>query len=107
MNPWPISPLGTNDLNFAVVNYDFTGLTASELGPLPPMEDAIDSSLADFTTSIADQTTLIASMDGDLNDLGNVVNEMSSDDFDQVLADLAGIASAGDGLLTDFVGLIG
>lgn len=107
MNPWPISPLGPNDLNFAVKNYDFTGLTASELGPLPPLEDAIDSNLADMATSIADQTTLIASMDGDLDDLGNVLNELSNDDFDQILADLAKIASAGDAMLNDFANLVG
>ncbi len=107
MNPWPISPLGPKDLAFAAVNYDFTGLTADQLGPLPNLETAMDAHLADISTSIADQVVLVDSMAGDLDDLGNVLNELASDDFDQILADLAGIASAGDGLLNDFTTLAG
>ena len=107
MNPWPISPLSPKDLAFTAVNYDFTGLTANELGPLPQLEAAMDANLADIGTSIADQTVLVASMAGDLDDLSNVLNELANDDFDQILADLAGIASAGDGLLNDFTTLAG
>ncbi len=106
MNPWPISPLDTKALDFGIVNYDFTGLTASELGPLPQLEAAMDSNLADIATSIADQTVLVDSMASDLEDLGNVLNELATDDFEQVLADLAGIAAAGDGMLHDLSGLI-
>jgi hypothetical protein len=105
MNPWPIAPLGTNDLDFATVNYDFTGLTAGDLSPTAGMLDAIDSAAADFSVSLADQTTLIDSMAGDLDDLGKVVDEMAGDDFEQIAADLAGIASTGDSLLSSFAGL--
>jgi hypothetical protein len=90
-----------------VVNYDFTELTAGELADLPNLEAAIDASLLEATASVADQAVLIASMAGDLDDLGNVLNEMASDDFEQIAADLAGIASAGDGLLSGFTGLAG
>jgi hypothetical protein len=99
--PWPIRPLGTKDLAFAVKSYDFTGLTAHGLNGTPELLGAIDAAAAEFTTSLADQTVLIASMAGDLDDLGVILNEMSTDDFEQVLADLAGIAAAGDGLLSD------
>jgi hypothetical protein len=107
VSTWPISPLSDRDLTFAVVNYDFTSLTANELSSLPNLETAIDTALADFGTSVADQTALIASMAGDLDDLGNILNELSTDDFDQVLADLAGAASAADGMLNDFNVLVG
>ena len=107
MNPWPIAPLSTRRQQFAVIDYFFRDLTASELGPLPPLEDFLDTTLVDAAASLADQTVLIASMDGDLNDLGNILNELATDDFDQILADLAAIASAGDTLLNDFSGLIG
>ncbi len=107
MNPWPISPLGTKDLTFGVVNYDFTGLTANELAPLQSLEGAMDTNLADIGTSIADQAVLIDSMAGDLDDLGNVLNELQTDDFEQILADLAGLAAAGDGMLKDFSDLAG
>ena len=106
MSTWPISPLTPRDLDFAVVNYDFTGLTAGEMGDLPQLEATIDSLLADFGRSIADQTVLLASTASDLDDLGNVLNEMSTDDFDQVLADLAGIAATGDGLLGNLTSVI-
>jgi hypothetical protein len=107
LSTWPIAPLGPNDLNFGVVNYDFTGLTAGELADLPNLEAAIDATLSDFGASIADQAVLIASMAGDLDDLSNVLNELASDDFEQVAADLAGIASAGDSLLNGFTLLAG
>ena len=107
MSTWPIAPLGTNDLNFGVVNYDFTGLTAGELADLPNLEAAIDATLADFGTSLADQAVLIDSIAGDLDDLNILLNEMASDDFEQILADLAGIAAASDGLLSGFTALAG
>jgi len=107
MNPWPISPLGTQDLDFAVVNYGFTDLTGNEIGPLPPLEAAMDTELADIAASIADQTILIASMAGDLDDLFSILNEVGTDDFGQVLADLAGTASTGDSLLNDFTSIFG
>ncbi len=105
MNPWPITPLGTKDLDFAVVNYDFTGLTADHLGPLPPLEGAMDSILNDITTSLADQSVLIASMDGTFDDFSKMLNEVGSDDFDTVLGSLGGSASTGDSLLNDYVTL--
>jgi len=104
---WPILPLGANDLTFGVVNYDFTGLTAGELADLPNLEAAIDATLADFGTSLADQAVLIDSMTGDVDDLNIVLNEMGTDDFEQIAADLAGIASAGDSLLSGFTVLAG
>ena len=107
MNPWPIAPLGPKDLAFVAVNYDFTGLTADQLSPLPSLEAAMDATLQDVATSIADQTVLIDSMAGDLDDLSNVLNELATDDFEQILADLAVIAAAGDGMLGDFAGTIG
>jgi|SRR5579864_1228331 len=107
MNPWPISPLTPQDLDFAVVNYDFVGLTADQLGPLPPLEDFMDTTSLDLAASIADQVVLIDSMAGDLDDLTTILNELANDDFEQILADLAGIASAGDSLLSDFTTLAG
>jgi hypothetical protein len=107
LSTWPIAPLGPKDLTFGVVNYDFTGLTAGELADLPNLEAAIDATLADFGASVADQAVLIASMAGDLDDLGKVLNELASDDLEQILADLAGIASAGDSLLSGFTALAG
>jgi hypothetical protein len=106
MNPWPIAPLAESDLDFAVVNYDFTTLTATELGPADPLLAAIDSSLTEFGTSLADQTVLIDSMAGDLDDLGKVLDELATDDFEQIAADLAGIASTGDGILNDLTKLL-
>lgn len=107
MNPGPIAPLTPKDLAFGAVKYDFTGLTADELAPLPQLEAAMDTNLADIGTSIADQAVLIDSMAGDLDDLGNVLNELATDDFGQILGDLAGIATAGDAMLKDFGDLIG
>jgi hypothetical protein len=99
--PWPISPLGPRDLTFAVKSYDFTTLTARGLAGTPELLAGIDAAAAEFGASLADQTVLIASMAGDLDDLGIILREMQTDDFEQVLADLAGIAAAGDGLLSD------
>jgi hypothetical protein len=106
VNPWPIPPLGTKDLDFAVVNYDFTGLTAGELGSLPPLEAAMDLDLFDIAKSIADQTVLIASMDGLFDDAANIPNEVGNDDFDTVRRDLSKSASAGDSLLKDYLTLV-
>jgi hypothetical protein len=105
VNPWPIAPLAPKDLDFAIVNYGFTDLTAGDLGPLPPLESFLDSSLLDFAASIADQTVLIDSMAGDLDDLFSILNELGSDDFTSVLADLGTIASAGDSLLNSYIAL--
>lgn len=107
MNPWPISPLTPSDLDFAVVAYDFSSLTANELAPLPDLEVFMDSTLLDFAASLADQTALIDSMAGDLDDLSVILDELATDDFEQILADLAGIASTGDGLLNDLTNLVG
>lgn len=104
MNPWPISPLGANDLNFAVVNYDFSSLTADSLSEGPGIENAIDLSLADFSTSIADQTSEIAVMFDGLDDLLNIVGEIDASPLDGVLGELANTASAGDATLGDFQG---
>jgi hypothetical protein len=104
--PWPIAPLAQSDLDFAIVNYDFTGLTADQLGPGDGLLTAIDSSLADFLQSVADQTLLIASMASDLDDLAAVLSEIDADDASQIIADLAGISAAGDTLLGGFTSLI-
>jgi hypothetical protein len=105
VNPWPIAPVAASDLYFAVVAYDFTSLTGEETSQEDPLLDALDLVNADFATSIADQTVLIASMANDLDDLGKVLNEIATDDFEAIAADLAGIAAAGDGILTDFAKL--
>jgi hypothetical protein len=107
VNPWPISPLAQSDLDFAIVNYDFTGLTADKLGPTDGLLAAMDTTIPDFGQSIADQILLIASMDSDLDDLPIILTEMNIDDSAQVLSDLAGIAAAGDSLLNNFTGLAG
>jgi hypothetical protein len=107
LTPWPIAPLGTKDLSFGVVNYDFTGLTAGELAELPNIEAAIDASLLDAAASVADQAVLIASMAGDLDDLGTVLYEITANDIGPFLAWLDQNAAAGDGLLADFALLAG
>jgi hypothetical protein len=107
VNAGPIAPLTAKDLTFAVKNYDFTGLTADQLSPLPQLEAVMDSNALDLAASIADQAVLIASMASDIADLGQVLNEVSFVDFSPIYADLAGIASAGDGMLNDFGSLIG
>lgn len=98
MNPWPIAPLSTLNLNFRPVNYDFTNLTASELGDLPNMLASIDQTLNEFITSILDQSNLIASMEHDLDDLGQVLSEIDTDNFESVAQELAGIAGGVDTL---------
>jgi len=105
VSTWPIPLLGTNDLDFAVVNYDFTGLTAGDFGPLLGLEGTIDFTLQEFLLSVVDQGKLITSMDGDLDDLGAILNEVGNDDFESVLAELPGIATAGDSMLNDFTSL--
>ncbi len=107
MSAWPITPLGANDLDFAVVNYDFTGLTASELTPLQNFDDGFDLTLADTITSVADQTILIASMAGDVDDLGTILDELASDDFSQILAELAALEALAGRELNDFLSLFG
>jgi hypothetical protein len=107
MNAWPIAPLSTNDLNFAVVNYDFSGLTASELGDTGISLINLDILANEFAISLSDQGRLIASMAGDLDDLGNILGELAVDDSDQVIADLAALAAVGDGLLGDFANFFG
>lgn len=106
MNPWPIAPLGTKDLDFAIVNYGFTDLAANDLGPLPPLEIAMDLDLADIAASIADQAVLIASMDGIFDDAAGIIDEISGDDFNTVLADLGSAATTGDSLLSDYTTLV-
>jgi hypothetical protein len=106
-NPWPIAPLSASDLDFAVVDYDFTGLTADALADLPNLEAAMDELLAEIATSIADQTILIASMADDLDDLYTILDEVANDDVESVLADLAGIAAAGDSMLGDATTAVG
>jgi hypothetical protein len=107
MNPWPIAPLGTKDLNFGVVNYDFTGLTGGELTDLPILEAAIDFSLGEAAASVADQAVLIASMAGDLDDLSTVLYEITANDIGPFLAYLDQNAAAGDPMLGDLATLIG
>jgi len=102
MNPWPIAPLAPTDLNFAVVNYDFSGLTASELADTGISLINLDILANEFSISLSDQARLIASMAGDLDDLGNILSELGTGDFDQVLAELAALAAIGDGFLLDF-----
>jgi len=102
MNPWPIAPIGTNDLDFAVVNYDFSGLTASELGNTGINDILLGLLENEFSISLSAQTRLIASMAGDLDDLGNILSELGTDNFDQVLSELASLAAIGDGLLLEF-----
>lgn len=106
MNTWPIAPLRPKDLDFAVVNYDFTGLAADSLGPLPPLESAMDTDLVDIAASIADQTVLIASMDGIFDDAAGILDELANDNFNQVLGVFAGIQAAGDSLLNDYTTLV-
>jgi len=102
MNPWPIAPIGTKDLEFAVVNYDFSGLTASELADTGISLINLDILANEFSISLSDQARLIASMAGDLDDLGNILSELGTGDFDQVLSELAALAAIGDGLLLEF-----
>lgn len=107
MNPWPIAPITEKDLDFATVNYDFTGFTASALADGPAMETFLDATLADGAASVADQAVLIASMDDDIGGLGGILGEIGVDDFETGMADLPNVTTAGDSLLTDFTNLIG
>lgn len=107
MSTWPIAPLSASDLDFAVVDYGFTGLAADALADLPNLESAIDSLLADFATSLADQTVLIDSMADDLDDLSTILDEIASDDTEAMLAILAGVAATGDGMLGDATTAVG
>lgn len=107
MNPWPIAPLETKDLDFAVVNYDFTGLTAGELADLPNLESAIDLSLGDFALSLADQTVLVPSLFDGLNDLGNIPGEIDGFEFDLTAGELSKASTDGDTLLDNYTSLVG
>jgi hypothetical protein len=98
MNPWPIRPLIISDLNFQPKNYDFTTLTANELGDTPNMLASIDQTLSEFLTSLLDQSNLIASMEHDLDDLGQILTEVNTDNFESIAGELAGIAAAGDAM---------
>lgn len=98
MNPWPITPLSTLHLNFRRVNYDFTTQTANELGDLPNMLASIDQTVNEFIDSIIGQSNLIASMEHDLDDLGSILTEINTDNFENFAGELAGIASDADTL---------
>lgn len=105
-NPWPIAPLAHQQLSFALVDYNFAGLTADSLSEEPGLENAIDLTLADFAASIADQTGLIAVMFDGLDDLGTIMNEVDNSPLDGVLSELANTASAGDAILNDYQGML-
>jgi hypothetical protein len=105
MNPWPITPLGTQDLDFAVVNYGFEGIAATALKDTPNLETAIDTDLTDFGVSISTQTPLLASLGDDLLDLPTVLTELDDGTVESNLADLGNAATAGDSLLNDFTSL--
>lgn len=107
-NPWPITPITSKDLDFAVVNYDFTTFVDNEQSELPSLEGAIDLTLLDYAASVADQTVLIASLFDGLDDLGLIPGEIdSSDDVGSTLGELANSAAAGDAALGDYTGQIG
>jgi hypothetical protein len=95
-NAWPIAPITAKDLDFAVKNYDFTGLTASELGPGDNLLSDIDVLLTEFAASIAAQVALSSSLDDDLLVLDSILAAMNADDFESLLGDLASAAAAGD-----------
>lgn len=108
MNPWPIAPISPRDLDFSVVNYCFASFTANEETELPGLETAIDLTLLDFATSIADQTLLIADLFTGMDDVGLISGEIdSSDDVGQTLSDLSNSAAAADATLGDYNGQIG
>lgn len=107
MNPWPIAPITDHDLNFAVVSYDFASFTNNEQTDLPSLEGAIDVSLLDYAGSIAEQTTMIASMFEGLEEIFSVLKELGSDDFESMFVPLSNSASAGDLILTGYQGLLG
>lgn len=107
MNPWPIAPIADTDLNFAVVSYDFASFTNNEEADLPSLEGAIDTSLLDYAGSIADQTTLIASLFSGLDDVFTVLNEIGGDDLESIFGSLANTATQGDAILVSYDALIG
>ena len=106
MNPWPITPPGPNDLNFAVVSYGFTDSLANDLAELPSDLDAIDLTMLDLASSVVDQTVLIASMFDGLDDLGSIIGEIDASPLDSVLGELANTAAAGDATLSDYQGML-
>ena len=94
MNAGPIAPLTKADLEFAVVNYDFTSLTASELQDLPNLEASIDELLAEFAADLAAQQAESAAMDADIAAMQGVIDEMEAEDFLSILGDLGGASDA-------------
>jgi len=106
LNPGPLPPITANDLDFVPVNYDFATFTANAEAELPSLEGAIDLTLGDFIISVADQTTLIASLFDGLDDLGNIPGEIDGMEFDQTAAELSQAATDGDTLLSGFTSLI-
>jgi hypothetical protein len=107
VNPWPIAPLTPADLDFAPVNYDFTGFTASELGGTDAILAAIDADLADAMASVADQQTLGAAMDGDLADMMEVLREIDVTQFESIFAEIWAAADATDSGFDKLATLVG
>jgi hypothetical protein len=107
MNPWPITPLTPADLSFVPVNYDFTGFTAAELGETQGILDAIDALIAEALVSIADQQTLGALMDADLNDLILSIDELDSTDYWNLLGEIWTYAPAVDAGFDTLATLVG
>lgn len=103
----PLLPIGPDDLKFVPVATDLNGLAADSLSDLPNLLAAMDADLAAVAENITAQIALSPLMDGDLNDLAAILGEIEQADFSSILVDLAGIAAAGDGMLTDFSNLIG
>lgn len=98
MTAGPIAPLDPNVFRFAPVDGGFTNLTGNELGDTANMLASIDQTMNEFIGSIIDQSTLITSMEHDLDDVGSVLSEIDADTFDSVASDLAGIAGSLDTL---------
>lgn len=94
MNAGPIALLTPADLDFAVVNYDFTSLTASELQDLPNPEAAIDELLAEFAADLAAQQAESAAMDADIAAMQAVIDEMEVEDFFSILVDIGAASDA-------------
>lgn len=107
MNPWPIAPITNKDLDFAVINYDFTTFTANEQSELPSLEGALDLTLLDYAGSIAEQTALIADLFTGLDDVFTVLDEIGGDDLESIFPSLANAGAQGDAILTQYNGLIG
>jgi hypothetical protein len=106
MNPWPISPIAQKDLDFSVVNYDFTTFTAGQLAELPGLENAIDLTILDLAASVADQTVLIGTLFDGLDDLATMTGEIDNSPLDGVLGELANTATASDAILSDYQGML-